>query len=90
MKAIWKYNLAIQDNQILTMPHDAQILSVANQNGNLCLWAMVDPEANPVKRCIEIIGTGNPINTDIGTDREFIGTVVINPFVWHVFERWLY
>jgi hypothetical protein len=83
---IWKYTLAITDTQDIEMPSGARILSVANQNGELCLWALV-PTANATKtRCIEIIGTGNPISPNHEASRRFIGTAVINPFVWHVFE----
>lgn len=84
---IWKFELAITDMQEVTMPDGAELLSVANQNGNLCLWAIVDPSKERRRRYIEIIGTGNPMPTDMGVDRKFIGTAVVNPFVWHVFER---
>lgn len=81
---IWKFVLKSIEMQELTMPEGAEILSVANQSGNLCLWAMVDPERPNCSRYVEIIGTGNPIQAN---DRKFIGTAVIAPFVRHVFER---
>lgn len=86
---IWKFELQITDLQEVTMPDGAELLSVANQNGSLCLWAMVDPDPYKEKRhrYIEIIGTGNPILVDVAIDRKFIGTAVVSPFVWHVFER---
>lgn len=84
---IWKYELGIMDSQHITMPRDAQILSVANQGGQLCLWAMVDADKPSECRSIEIIGTGNPVHQDMGVERRFIGTVLMGPFVWHVFER---
>lgn len=84
---IWKYELQVTDMQAVEMPQFAELLSVANQNGSLCLWAMVDADKPRDTRHIEIIGTGNPVPTDMGVDRKFIGTAVINPFVWHVFER---
>lgn len=83
---IWKFELEITDLQGVTMPDGAELLSVANQNGNLCLWAMVDPLKEKRRRYIEIIGTGNPMPM-VGVDRKFIGTAVVDPFVWHVFER---
>ena len=84
---IWKYTLEITDHQKVPMPQCAKILSVANQNGHPCLWAMVDADRPIEQRAIEIIGTGNPV-AQVGVDeRKFIGTVVIHPFVWHVFER---
>jgi len=88
MQQIWKYPLALTDLQLISMPEKAEILSVADQDGTLCLWAMVDPNAlRSEVRAIEIIGTGNPISTPIGYARLFIGTAVMRPFVWHVFER---
>lgn len=88
MQKIWKYPLAITDVQRLSMPERAEILSVADQDGTLCLWAMVDTHAlREEVRTIEIIGTGNPISTPTGYARLFIGTAVMRPFVWHVFER---
>lgn len=84
---IWKFELQITDMQTKKMPVGAKILSVANQNGSLCLWAMCDTKKPGEDRVIEIIGTGNPVHMDMGVERTFIGTVVMNPFVWHVFER---
>ena len=86
---IWKFELQIEDMQEVRMPAGSEILSVANQRGTLCLWAMVDvsKKATPEFRYIEIIGTGLPVASDMGVDRRFIGTVLFDPLVWHVFER---
>lgn len=88
-KTIWKFVLEVTDTQFVNMPAGSEILSVDNQDGSLCLWAMVnpviDPTAEPERREIEIIGTGNPIDRDM-VCRKFIGTVLAAPFVWHVFE----
>ena len=82
---IWKFKLEITDVQVVRMPAGAKILSVANQDGNLCLWAMVHTESPNVDRKIEILGTGNPIPL-YRAPRTFIGTAIIGRFVWHVFE----
>lgn len=82
---IYKYPIGITGFQEVAMPKAARILSVANQNGTLCLWALCDAaQKEYVARQIEIIGTGNPMSLN---SREFIGTVIVVPFVWHVFER---
>lgn len=82
---IYKYPIGVTGFQEVAMPKAARILSVANQNGNLCLWALCDADQKEyVARQIEIIGTGHPISLN---SREFIGTVIVAPFVWHVFER---
>ena len=80
---IFKYELEITDRQTIKLPGAWHIRSVANQNGKLCLWAEVEPGKAEEDVHILIVGTGNPYSTDriIG----FVGTVVIDPFVWHVF-----
>lgn len=66
------------------MPMDATILSVDNQHGAVCLWAMIDPDTpHQTSRIIEIFGTGHPIPEG---QRKFIGTVIVESLVWHVFE----
>jgi hypothetical protein len=42
---IWKFELEVTDLQEVVMPSGAEILSVGNQDGKLCLWAMVSPTA---------------------------------------------
>lgn len=84
MKNIFKYNLVIDRTQTVEMPAHARILSVDNQQGNLCLWAEVDPDNYKEDRVISIYGTGNPTSSYPGI---FIGSVVIDPFVWHVYEQ---
>ena len=85
---IYKYALSIYDVQSVFMPKGAEILSVANQNGALCLWAIVRPNEPMEERDIELFGTGQEMPVGISVERKFIGTVAIDPFVWHVFERW--
>ena len=85
---IWKYPLELTDGQQVMMPAGAEILSVAEQNGRLCLWALVDPaETLRLGRLIEIHGTGNLSINTLRT-RKFIGTCVTSggALVWHVFE----
>lgn len=80
---IYKYVLNIVGWQPVSMPIGARVLSVGNQNGHLCMWAMVDPSKETELRGFFIIGTGNRITRDLG---QFVGTVQIDQFVWHVFE----
>ncbi len=63
------------------MPTGAIIRHVAVQNGIVCVWAEVDPDAPIEVRTFEIFGTGwNNIN---GT---YIATYFAGPFVWHLYE----
>jgi len=84
---ISKYTLKIINEQSIRMPVGSIVLSVANQFDKLCVWALVD-DTVPVSELkhFEVVGTGNPIIND-EHKRRFIGTVLINPFVWHVFEK---
>lgn len=89
MAAILKYQLEITDRQTLKLPANARLLSVHDQNGALCLWAYVNPPANPLERVIRIVGTGHELPSDFLTHHDFIGTVVQEEIsaVWHVFEE---
>jgi hypothetical protein len=87
---IYKYPLTIADGHTVMMPEGARILSVAEQSGVLCIWALVDEtiEAN-VKNTFLIVGTGNPLSLTFLNNGKttFIGTVVMTyGLVWHVFH----
>ena len=84
MRMIYKYELQL-GTQVVRMPAGAQVLSAHNQHGSLCIWALVDPKAPMVDRAFLVTGTGHTIEEGIRLDL-FIGTVIISPFVWHVFE----
>lgn len=85
MSMIWKYELKVTDDQEILMPAQAKILSVGNQDGKLCVWALVDTEQPIAPKYFSIVGTGHPMSEDFPLKR-FVGTVIMSPFVWHVFE----
>lgn len=87
MRKIFKYPLETVGLQEVEIPEDAQILSVQEQHGFLCLWALVDPDKTKEKKRIFLAGTGHPISEDI--DLKFIGTVQVpqTDLVWHLFEE---
>jgi len=89
MKTIHKFPLKITDMQQIIVSYDSEILTAQFQNDQLCLWVLVDTEKAPVSRFIEILGTGNPIPTDMGIDRKYISTAQQHSgsLVWHIFER---
>lgn len=82
-RRIWKFSLELTGWQSLRMPKGAEVLSVRDQGGNLCLWAICDPGAETCERDFFVVGTGHAVPIDIGT---FIDTVLMGQFVWHVFE----
>ena len=81
---IWKWNLEVTDLQTIEMPEKARIMTAQFQNGELAIWAEVDPELPPTTRTIEIIGTGNPVPD---AERRYIATVQESVLVWHIYER---
>ena len=82
---IFKYPLEITDKQSILLPPGSSILSTKEQNGSLCVWALVD-ETQPSQDEWQfyIIGTGNPYT--IPNYANYLDTVVM-PYglVWHVF-----
>ena len=81
MKTIWKFSLA--KSLDVPMPRGATIVSVQLQEGfGLCIWAIVDSEAEQRTRHFVQVGTGHPIAEYL----EYVGTWQELPFVWHLFE----
>lgn len=85
MKTIWKYQLDAVGKQRVYMKQKAEILAVQVQDGNPCIWALVDPEQSSIQRTLRIYGTGQPIEDDPG---RYIGTFQFDggSLVFHVFE----
>lgn len=86
-KTIWKYEISPEKVSI-EMPKGAEILSVQIQDGNPCIWALVNPKNEPKEKVIEIFRTGHEIPCD-GIVRNFIGTFQMfgGNLVFHLFER---
>lgn len=84
MIVIYKYPIEITDEQTVTMPLDAGVLSCQVQGGRLVLWAMVDTDRPSFPKTIYVFGTGNPVPE---VRMRFIDTVQLNGLVWHVFEE---
>ena len=84
MRTIWKFGLEVTGRQSVTMPADAEILSVQVQAGVPCLWALVSPDAPGVPRTVDTYGTGHPVD---GNPGRYIGTYQLSNggLVFHVF-----
>ncbi len=86
MAVIWKYTFRCTSNEeLLTFPPKSEVLSVDNQNGEICMWVKIndDKAVERELRKFYVVGTGCEIPK---VANKFIGTVIISPFVWHVFE----
>lgn len=88
MKTVYKYKGLLTDLQMPELPVGAEILRVDVQNnyGEVCIWALVDPnEYLSCQRNIRIAGTGHPIEQ---RKLKYINTFTAsNGTLWfHAFE----
>jgi hypothetical protein len=83
-KIILKYEVPISNIFQLEMSKIAEILTVQNQRGQLCIWAK-QPVSDQVMvtRTFMIIGTGHEFDDG---NTKYLGTVQVDVFVWHIFE----
>jgi hypothetical protein len=93
MLTIWKYTIDLEtieaDSEEFEMPLDAALLHVGPEpndptnNELICLWFHVNTDNALEKRRFYVFGTGAQLNFGA---RLHVGTVIIKPFAWHVFE----
>lgn len=79
---IWKFVLAPwQPTQL--MPAGARLIHAHEQNGEVCVWAEVDPDAQRVLRNVMAVPTGGHPG-----ERVYIGTVhlVESRLVFHIYD----
>jgi hypothetical protein len=86
MRTVYKYTLQARDDNAVSMPVGATILSAQVQDGDIQIWALVDPDAKKETRYFGVAGTGHPIDDNFAG--KFIGTVQMyqGALVFHVFE----
>lgn len=89
MKKIYKYILAATDVQTISLPENAEILTVQTQNETPCIWVELDPELpSTVTREFRIFSTGHPM---IDYNGKYIGTFQLRggSLVFHLYENCL-
>lgn len=79
---IWKFDLLVRDETILTIPVGAVALSVQMQGLVPRLWALVDPEAPQECRRLRLYGTGHSVEPG----GAFVGTFQVGGLVFHLFD----
>ena len=84
MEKIYKYILAVTDEQVIYLPQGATLLTVQVQHGVPCLWAKVNPDSPNEEHRIIIKGTGHSLE-EVG---EYLGTFQLysGELVFHAFE----
>lgn len=85
---IWKYQLELDDEQVVMMPRHSKIIACQVQNDQICLWARVNSKQPTLdRRVIRIVGTGHPCEE---VSLEHLGTVQMEGgrLIFHVFENY--
>jgi hypothetical protein len=88
MRKVFKYTLEEAEQQALDLPVGAELLSVGYQNGQLRLWALVDPDQTMTEtHRIRMAGTGHPLPD--GVELAFLGRVGLldGALILHFFEE---
>lgn len=81
-RAIWKYRIG-PGTQVLYLPDGYRLLHVHEQDGVVCMWADVKPDADKVECWIDVRATGQPF-ADI--EDVYLGTIHIDGLVFHAYE----
>jgi hypothetical protein len=81
MKTIYKYPLSFPTH-IVYLPEGCRIVKLAEQDGAMYIWAIVDTGGLSIARRFTFVGTGHPL--PVG-EYEYIDTIFQGPFVWHLF-----
>lgn len=83
-RVVWKWELNLQDEQVVYLPERAEILTVRMQGRSLCLWAVCARDAPSEARKIFIHGTGHLVAP---APLRYIDTFFIDNgiLVFHVF-----
>lgn len=83
MRKIYKYPFEIKDKIEIEMPACSMVVHVGlDPQGQPCVWANVEPEAQTIKQIFYVRGTGH----DLGDASGHLGSFVQGDFVWHLFQ----
>lgn len=77
MKAIYKYQLFIEEQTQIKMPEGAEIIRVAGLDGALWVWAIVETEKPLITQRFRLFKTGGEIPSDLGLTFVGCGAVFI-------------
>ena len=81
---IWKFPPQNKAEQAISAPVIIEPLCVQiDPCGQLCMWALVDPQAEKISMRVYIFGTGHDgVNS---LSMKYVGTCQTSGYVWHVF-----
>lgn len=81
-RAVWKFVIEPMQTH-MKMPKGARLLTAAEQRGEVCVWAEVDPTARKVLRKVMAIPTGG-----LCTGLSYVGTAHLQrgSLIFHVYD----
>lgn len=88
---VYKYTALLTDLVLIHLPAGAEILHIDHQgredNGEVSIWALVDPDLPLCDRFVRIAGTGHPIVGDGGVLKYINTFTMMDRSLWfHAFE----
>lgn len=84
MNTIWRFVVPVGLDSPVEMPIGAKILRTATKDGEVCIWAIVDPEARKTRRFFAVRVTGLAFEPAMaGT---YLGSVRLEGYELHLFE----
>lgn len=85
MKTVWKFPLLSTGPAWVNLPFGSEIVHVGRDpaTGLISIWAEVDPAQSHMTLVFQIIATGETIPPGF----RHRGTVIIESFVWHLYEK---
>lgn len=88
MKRIYKFPLALRNAVTIDIHEGAEFLCVQAQNNVPTIWALVDPTRPTRQMTFYVVPTGAEASDQFWDEHEYLGTVQVYIFVYHVFARW--
>lgn len=83
----WKFEFLVDSEVCIPMPPGTKVIGVDRlKPKHICLWALVppyDPGGDDEIRTFYVMGNGQPLGDADGVP--FLGTVLDDQYVWHVF-----
>lgn len=85
MKTVWEFPFNLAGQFTLDLPRGAQLLAAQEQNGQACLWMLVDPATQSKDlRTFRVYLTGHDVPDEPGLLHR--ATFVMVGRAWHLFE----
>lgn len=84
LNTVWRFVVPIGVDEPVEMPVGANILRMATKDGEVCVWAVVDPQARKTRRFFTVRVTGSLFEEKMrGT---YIGSARADGYELHLFE----